>query len=76
MVGKKYQINLINNKKGHWIRISPVVRPRGYEAGLRESDIDLMQQWCTETGCGERMSFDMFRFKSKQELELFVLRWS
>lgn len=44
--------------------------------GLRESDIEPIQAWCEENNCGRRTSFDTFKFKSKEEQVMFLLRWS
>jgi hypothetical protein len=43
--------------------------------GLREKDIDPIQQWCEQHHCGKRTSFDTFKFKNKQQLTIFLLRW-
>jgi hypothetical protein len=44
--------------------------------GLSEGDIDPMHEWCMETGCGKRTSFDTFKFRSETEMSMFLLRWS
>ena len=50
--------------------------------GLRDSqiitdqDMAAVQDWCRETECGRRMSFDTFRFKRKEEITMFLLRWA
>jgi hypothetical protein len=51
------------------------VAPRGYETGLSEEDMDPIQEWCKQTNCGVRTSFDMFKFKNKKEITMFLLRW-
>jgi len=40
-----------------------------------ESDMVEIAQWCQETNCGKRTSFDTFEFKSKEEFMLFAMRW-
>ena len=50
--------------------------PRGFEYGLRESDMEPIHNWCAEMGFGVRTSFDTWRFKTDQELTAFLLRWS
>jgi len=52
------------------------VQPRGYETGLSDGDLDPVQQWCEENNCGRRTSFDTFKFKNKQEMTVFLLRWA
>lgn len=44
--------------------------------GLRETHLDPVQQWCIENNCGKRTSFDMFKFRDKKEMLMFLLRWS
>ena len=43
---------------------------------LTEQDMEEVQTWCKQTECGRRMSFDTFRFKRKEEITMFLLRWS
>jgi len=70
--------------KIHWFNINKTtlqarlgeVQPRGYEVGLRESDIIPIQEWCGETGCGRRTSFDKFKFKTEKEKLMFLLKWA
>ncbi len=51
------------------------IRPRGWEVGISEADMDPIQAWCEQTGCGRRTSFDTFQFKSKKQMTMFLLRW-
>lgn len=44
--------------------------------GIAEGDITPMHEWCKETGCGKRTSFDTFKFRSETEMSMFLLRWS
>ena len=44
--------------------------------GLRNTDMDPIQNWCVENRCGVRISFDMFEFRNEDELAFFLLRWS
>lgn len=46
------------------------------EVGLGEKDMDPIQIWCQEHECGRRISFDMFQFKNRKEMDFFLLRWS
>ena len=43
--------------------------------GLREEDLDPVQEWCQKSKCGVRISFDMFRFKDRKEITAFLLAW-
>ncbi len=43
--------------------------------GLREEMLVPVQQWCEETGCGRRISFDMFQFKNRADISAFLLKW-
>jgi hypothetical protein len=52
------------------------VAPRGFERGLRETDMDPIQVWATECNCGTRMSFNVWKFKSEKQITLFLLRWA
>ena len=52
------------------------VAPRGFERGLRESDMDPIQAWCVEHQCGRRMSFNEFQFRTSAEISMFMLRWA
>ena len=68
----------INRRPGVWIRLhGPALAHPSYpdHTSLTESEADAIMQWCMEHKCGVRMSFDMWKFKNKQELMLFVLKW-
>lgn len=43
--------------------------------GLNEADIDPIQEWCEQHNCGKRISFDMFKFRNKKEITMFLLKW-
>lgn len=43
--------------------------------GLREDDLNPVQQWCETSKCGKRISFDMFKFKNRKEITAFLLVW-
>jgi hypothetical protein len=44
--------------------------------GLRDTDMDPIQDWCVANKCGVRTAFDTFKFRNEQELTIFLLRWS
>ena len=79
------EIDAVNTKKEIiWIEaaqrnsLAARVRghPHGWGMGLDEKDIEPIQQWCQDHNCGKRLSFDIFQFKSKKEMTMFLLRWS
>ena len=35
-----------------------------------------MAEWCEENECGYRTSYDTFKFRNKEQLTMFILRWS
>ena len=39
-------------------------------------DISEVQEWCTENENGWRTSYDTFKFRNKDQLLMFILRWS
>ena len=50
--------------------------PPGVMAGLREKDMQVIADWVKETGIGKRTSFDTFRFRSRTDMSMFLLRWN
>ena len=44
--------------------------------GMREHHMDPVVAWCAETNCGRRTAFNMFRFRNRKEMSMFLLRWS
>ena len=52
------------------------VAPRGFERGLNESDMDPVQAWCEQSNCGRRISFNIWQFKSRKHMTMFLIRWS
>jgi hypothetical protein len=50
--------------------------PRGFELGLKEADMDPIHEWSKKQDCGVRVSFDMWRFRSPEEMTMFLLKWS
>lgn len=52
------------------------VAPRGFERGLNESDMDPIQAWSIECRCGERMSFNVWQFKSEKHITMFLMKWT
>ena len=52
------------------------IQPRGFERGLREDDMDPVQAWCEQANCGKRISFNIWQFKSRKHMTMFLIRWS
>jgi hypothetical protein len=48
----------------------------GLYMGLTEKDMDQIQQWSWETGIGQRMSFDTWRFRNNADITAFLLKWA
>jgi len=44
--------------------------------GLRETDMDPVQAWTEECGCGVRLSFNVWLFKNEKQITMFLIRWS
>jgi len=42
--------------------------------GLEEDDLNPIQEWSAQTGCGNRTSFDVWKFRDEQEMMMFRLR--
>lgn len=62
---------------GYWIEAKYQYSPgAAIAAGLRDTDMDPVQDWCVANKCGIRVSFDTFRFRNEQELTIFLLKWS
>lgn len=43
--------------------------------GLEDADLEPIQEWSKQTGCGKRTSFDVWRFNTEAELAMFRLKW-
>jgi hypothetical protein len=53
------------------------IGPRGFgNSGLRESDMDPIQEWTDECNCGTRLSFNVWKFESEKQITMFLIRWS
>jgi hypothetical protein len=60
--------------RGKWLRFR--VPDEHMSVKELEDQIEAMVKWCEENDCGRRMSYDMWKFKTKAEMTLFLLRWS
>lgn len=47
-----------------------------YVVFFTEDDLRPIWEWCAINNCGKRVSFDMFQFKNKKQITMFLLRWS
>lgn len=53
------------------------VGPRGFERGLRDTDMDDVQQWLwTNIPTAKRLSFDTWLFKEDKHITMFLMRWA
>ena len=52
------------------------IQPRGFERGLRETDMDPVQAWSTECRCGTRNSFNVWKFENEKQITMFLIRWA
>ena len=53
------------------------VGPRGFERGLRDSDMDEVQKWLWQNiPTAKRLSFDTWEFKEEKHVTMFLLKWS
>jgi len=62
---------------GRKLKAYAEVGPRGFERGLRDSDMDEIQNWIwTNIPSAKRLAFDMWLFKEDKHITMFLLRWS
>jgi hypothetical protein len=61
---------------GNWL-MAKYQYPHGAvtATGLRDIDMDPVQDWCVANKCGVRTAFDTFRFRDEKELAFFLLKW-
>jgi hypothetical protein len=41
-----------------------------------EKNMNLIAEWVKETGCGRRTSYNTFKFRSRADMSMFLLRWN
>jgi len=61
---------------GYKLKATWEVPSRGMIVGLKESDMDPIHDWSKKSKCGIRISFDMWQFKTPEEMTMFLLKWS
>ena len=73
----KYVIdNLVTDlKKIVWVDRSAKKHVLVAQGALTDADLEPVQQWCRESRCGTRTSFDTFVFRTAAEKTMFLLRW-
>ena len=65
-----------------WQTVNRAPKGRWLKASWPEDEYDVnllfwnIQEWCDQNKCGVRMSYDMWKFRSKAEVTAFLLRWS
>ena len=81
---KHFYANMTPTPKIKWQRLPGLklqayvdeIQPRGFERGLRETDMDPIAAWTEECHCGTRMSFNVWKFKSEKQITMFLIRWA
>jgi len=48
----------------------------GLNLGRDFEILDEVQSWCEQNSCGRRMSYDLVKFRTEEEITVFLLRWS
>ena len=60
----------------HWLQCGMFADSKPMEFKMvTEADLDQVGAWCQDNNCGQRMSFDQFRFRTEAEVTAFLLRW-
>ena len=59
-------------QSGKWVL---VVRCGWFDAAMNQW-LDEIQTWSSDAKLGRRISYDMWEFKTEEELTLFLLRWA
>ena len=76
---------MVNSKNIEWIRhqrrrltlrASMISEPQQFDMWINEDDMVEIATWCELNQCGKRISFDMFSFRTREQLTMFLLRWS
>ena len=60
---------------GHRLQAYWLPEHHYYEIGITDTDMMHIQEWSLECDCGVRTSFDTWRFRSQEEITMFLLRW-
>jgi hypothetical protein len=81
---RHYYANIMPTPQIKWQRLPGLklqayvdeIGARGFERGLRESDMDPVQVWSEECNCGKRMSFNVWQFKNEKHITMFLMKWA
>ena len=77
-MNKKYKLEILDAKP-NTIRVDQIFDEHWVNTfeDLADSDpiID-MHEWCQENECGWRTSYNTFKFRNKEQLLMFVMRWA
>ena len=71
-----------HQRKLIWIRaeepltLAARISANGWDVGIYDDDLIPVHKWCHDNNCGKRISFDRFRFRSRKEITMFLLRWT
>ena len=72
--GKNFPVNLVEDRAGYWARFGAWNDDTSWDI-VSEEDMLMVTKWCEEHECRKRMSYDMFQFKTRKDLEFFMLKW-
>jgi hypothetical protein len=75
----KYSLEVITDQKksDQFLPRVRVIENINTFADLANDQIILqMAKWCEENECGYRTSYNTFKFRNKDQLTMFILRWS
>jgi len=74
----KYKIEILD-KKYPSLRVQQIFDEFWVNTFDDLTDEDVIQQmhdWCHENDCGYRTSYDTFKFRNKDQMMMFILRWA
>lgn len=80
-MGNNYRLE-VNETKGKFPTVRIIFIQNEYYSINKFSNlseplvISEVQEWCTENENGWRTSYDTFKFRNKEQLTMFILRWS
>jgi len=65
----------------HWLEYniystSPSTEFKIFTDSTTFKRLDMIGVWCQDNLCGQRMSFNQFRFRTESQLTAFLLKWS
>lgn len=64
----RIKVRVLSDSSEHWVNTF---------ADLVESDMLAdMGKWCEENECGYRTSYNEFKFRNREQLTMFILRWA